>query len=622
MFDKEVFHVMEEKAHGKEFEADTVFLAYNLKNGKFTIMPGSEGNPVKTLRLKDLGWDIDPALEGVYEVKLKDGSKVKVTPVFELVKAEAAKFPAEKTFKLTNVHPKIVQQLARDIALPKVAFISMGFTIGKYFNGMLAQRAIASITPLCGRLGPYGGFNTENEWSISGLAKISGFAGKYKERFASGFVSEFVLGNMMQDFDKLYEEDTFKEVMGMSKEEYKKKVNEMLAKSEGDKGIGHGKSYWNEVETFLLFADARFRRNKGSSYKKAFLEKAKFIAYVDFRMSDFANYADILLPAKSHYEVWDLRTNPGYHRFANLAHPPTNLKPVGEAKSEWEICTMIVEKIQEIAMKKYKETGDQKYIKIPDPQLSKTGYRDLDTLVEEYTIGGQLRNDRDAVELALENTDQFKPNTIESMFKRGGYLVLNEKAGKSSPLYPEKPYNVFENNLFLYERFETLSGRITYYVDDDLWIQQGANVPTAKEPIRPRRFPFVLMTPHARWSIHSTYKTSTLLLRLQRGKPYVMINPEIAKKKGIKDGDEVRVFNSLGEFYAMAKVYPSCPKDAIILEHGWEPFFYKGRKGHNEVVASPLNLLELSDGWGHLKFGGNWDGNQHAYETSVDVEKA
>jgi len=622
MFDKEVFHNMEEKAHGKEFEAHDVFLAYNLKNGKFTIMPGSEGNPVKTLRLKDLGWDIDPALEGIYEVKLKDGSKVKVTPVFELVKAEAAKFPAEKTFKLTNVHPKIVQELARDIALPKVAFISMGFTIGKYFNGMLAQRAIASITPLCGRLGPYGGFNTENEWAISGLDKISGFAGKYKERFASGFVSEFVLGNMMQDFDKLYEEDTFKEVMGMSKEEYKKKVNEMLSKSEGDKGIGHGKSYWNDVETFLLFADARFRRNKGSSYKKAFLEKAKFIAYVDFRMSDFANYADILLPAKSHYEVWDLRTNPGYHRFANLAHPPANLKPVGEAKSEWEICTMIVEKIQEIATKKYKETGDQKYIKIPDPQLSKTGYRDLDTLVEEYTIGGQLRNDRDAVELALENTDQFKPNTIESMFKRGGYLVLNEKAGKSSPLYPDKPYNVFENNLFLYERFETLSGRITYYVDDDLWIQQGANVPTAKEPIRPRRFPFVLMTPHARWSIHSTYKTSTLLLRLQRGKPYVMINPEIAKKKGIKDGDEVRVFNSLGEFYAMAKVYPSCPKDAILLEHGWEPFFYKGRKGHNEVVASPLNLLELSDGWGHLKFGGNWDGNQHAYETSVDVEKA
>ncbi|MDQ7055859.1 MAG: hypothetical protein Q9M89_05060 [Persephonella sp.] len=72
----------------------------------------------------------------------------------------------------------------------------------------------------------------------------------------------------------------------------------------------------------------------------------------------------------------------------------------------------------------------------------------------------------------------------------------------------------------------------------------------------------------------------------------------------------------------MAKVYPSCPKDAIIIEHGWEPFFFKGNKSTTLLVASPLNLLELSDGWGHLKFGGNWDGNQHAYTTSVDIEKA
>ena len=38
--------------------------------------------------------------------------------------------------------------------------------------------------------------------------------------------------------------------------------------------------------------------------------------------------------------------------------------------------------------------------------------------------------------------------------------------------------------------------------------------------IAARRFPYLLMTPHARWSIHSTYKTSPILLRLQRGKPY------------------------------------------------------------------------------------------------------
>ena len=34
-----------------------------------------------------------------------------------------------------------------------------------------------------------------------------------------------------------------------------------------------------------------------------------------------------------------------------------------------------------------------------------------------------------------------------------------------------------------------------------------------------------------------------------------------------------------------------------------------------------LNVLELSDGWGHLKFGTNWDGNQHAYDVAVDLAK-
>ena len=45
------------------------------------------------------------------------------------------------------------------------------------------------------------------------------------------------------------------------------------------------------------------------------------------RVSQFLS-ADLLLPAKSHYEVYDVRTSPGYHRFANLAVPPANMKPI------------------------------------------------------------------------------------------------------------------------------------------------------------------------------------------------------------------------------------------------------------------------------------------------------
>ena len=78
----------------------------------------------------------------------------------------------------------------------------------------------------------------------------------------------------------------------------------------------------------------------------------------------------------------------------------------------------------------------------------------------------------------------------------------------------------------------------------------------------------------------------------------------------------------LGEVKLMAKLMPSAPKDALVMEHGWEPFMYAGKKGHNLLVGDMINLLELTDGWGHLKFGTNWDGNQHAYETTLDLRKA
>ncbi len=244
-----------------------------------------------------------------------------------------------------------------------------------------------------------------------------------------------------------------------------------------------------------------------------------------------AVFADILLPCKTPYESWDHSHQPRLPPLRQHRVPlrPT-LKRVGESKSEWEIATLVVEKLQALAKARAtRSTKDERFLKIPDPSHTQNGFHLMNDLVTEYTQGGKLRTDKDAVEYALEHVDQFKPNNPKTMVERGGFLTLNEKAGKSSPLYKDRPYNTFENQLYLHHRFDTLTGRLTFYVDHPLWIAANAHVPTAKQPIRPKRHPFVLMTPHARWSIHSTYKTSPILLRLQRGKPYVMINPEVAE---------------------------------------------------------------------------------------------
>jgi complex iron-sulfur molybdoenzyme family reductase subunit alpha len=609
----ELFAADEEKRHD-------VFVAFDKVTRKPIPLPGCEGSTVETLRLQDIDWNVIPVLDTKGTVKLKDGTTIKVSTVFARFKSELGRFTPEKTKNITGVHPSIVEELAVDVAKSKVAVLTLGFSVGKHFNGMLSQRAISALAALSGKLGERGGINTENEWNITGLAGLSGFDGKYLHRFASGMTSEFVLGDGMKTYDQAFNDDDVQRATGMSKSAYQERIEGMLKEGKNDEGYLKGKPYWDTCETYLLFADARFRRNKGG-YKDAFLEKAKFIAYGDIRISDFAMYADVLLPCTSHYECWDIRTNPGYHRFANIAVPPQHFKPVGETKSEWEISALIAAKIEALAKARFEKTKNDADIKIPDTTHTTTGFRSLDTLDEEFTLGGTIKTDKDAVEYALEHVDQFKPNTVKTIYDRGGFLVLGENAGKSSPLYKDKPYNTFEAQQHLSQRFDTLSGRLTFYVDHPLWIEAGAAVPTARESIRPKRHPFVLMTPHARWSIHSTYKTSTTLLRLQRGKPCVMINPEIAKGLGINDGDDVIMKNELGEAVLMAKIAAGVPKDAVVMEHGWEPFMYKGRKGHNALVGDMLNMLELSDGWGHLKFGTNWDGNQHAYDATVELVK-
>ncbi len=609
------------------------FYCMNTTSGEPYLMPGTETHENRSLRLPK---DVVPALEGTFTITDVHGHTREVTTVFEMLKKSAAKFAPETTQEITGVHPDTVKQLARDIALPKVVEITTGFSLNKYFNGMMTIWNISSICGLTGRMGPYGGLNTENEFQLAGLGALSGFSGKYAPRFGSGFVGEFMNGNGMKTFDEYFQDEDVKRAQnGMSKKEYMTVLQEMLdAGKNGGANLSsdHGnvvKPWWLPT-TALIVADSTFRRNKGNEYRKAFLGRMDFYAYVDYRMSEAAQYADVLLPAKSHYEVYDLRTSPGYHRFTNLAYPVANIKNIGESMDEWSMFTLLAKKLEEIANRP--ENITKAKVK-DDVRYAKPGYHDLSIFHKEYTntdaeSEGEgevyLGTDKMALEAALEKCDQYQPWTIEKMYKMGGFLLINEKAAKSSPLYSDKPYSSMENHIYKFERLDTVTGRQTFYIDHPMFIKMGAATNTGMEGIRPQRkeYPYVLMTPHARWSIHSNYKTSSTLLRLQRGVPAIALNRKVAEAKGIKDGDTIRVFNNLGEFFAMAKLSSSSPADGLVMEHGWEPYMYKFNKGHNEVVPTSLNLLEMADGWGHLKFGGLWDGNQYAYDGAVNYEKA
>ncbi len=592
---------------------DEIFYFWDRITKSAVAAPGTRGSQRDTLRLGK----IDPALKGRYTVKGwdDDDKPIQVTTVFELVRAEAAKFSPEETQKYTGVHPSVVRRLAREFAQAHDAGLTIGFSLHKYAWGILTNWSLALFCALTG----HDVVDTEHQWSLGGIGPLSN---PKPARFESGIMGEWMDGKMWETFRKHYDDEKeFKRRAGMSPDELVR-----LAQESSDK---KWLTYFGEPKIRILFADNMFRRNKSSEhYKKTVLDATELYVNVNFRMDSSAELADYVLPSQSHYEGWDIRGEVGYHRFVNLNVPPPDLKPIGEVKSEWEICRLLAEKIEQAAgirgldkvidpeftTKRKVKNGDG--VTIIEEQLT----RDFDTLHNDFTMQGKLTTDKDVVKWLVENVPAFKPWKFESAVKLG-FLILNKNAGLTSPLYATRPYRSFEEQFYLRQPYLTLSGRQQFYIDHEVFIKLDSPVPTAREALHPAKFPFKFYSPHTRWGIHSTWRTNKYMLRQQRGEPIVWLNPGDARQRGIHDGDKVRVFNDIGAFYAGVKIVPSLRPGTLATDHAWEPHQFDGRKGLNAPMAGLLSPLELAGKWGHLKFGAAWDGNQLAHESTVDVEK-
>ena len=574
-----------------------VFYVWDNQSGQAVEAPGSMGSENKTIALGD----VDPVLEGQFEV-----NGIAVRPAFVHMRAEAMKFPPEQTQTVTGVHPDIVRQEARNLAKAKKAVLMNGFNIGRYTNGIYTGWAQSLLLALTGHGGPTGGLDTSwIEWSHPSLLSLALAEFKKFPRLEAGGLGEFMRGEMFIEAKQHFDADKLKQRVGFNVDELLEMIDESINQQ--------GMPYHGKVKGLISIADNKFRRNKGANnYRERILhEVEELFVNINVRMDSTAMWADYVLPAASHYEAWDLRSV-GFHRFVNVFTAP--VKPVGDAKPDWDIMVLLAEKIQQRAQARGITSGYQ------DGNVS----RDLHTIYDDFTMGGTLLTQYDATKWLVENSAEIE-GTLEDGAKRG-FFTMNEKGGPAhTTMRPDQPVNPFEHQVVDKKPYPTLSGRMTFYCDHDRFIKLGAKVPTGRHHAgrEASNYPLSFYTPHTRWGIHSNWRSNKFMMRLQRGEPNVYISPKLAASKQINDGDKVRVFNGLGEFFAQAKFYPSLPEDALMMEHGWEPYQFEQGKPLNDVTATLLQPLELVGDWGHLKFTlWKWNANQLAHESSVDIELA
>jgi anaerobic selenocysteine-containing dehydrogenase len=141
-------------------------------------------------------------------------------------------------------------------------------------------------------------------------------------------------------------------------------------------------------------------------------------------------------------------------------------------------------------------------------------------------------------------------------------------------------------------------------------------------PMQGGDYPFQMTSGHNRWSIHSMNITNRLMLETHQGRPFIFINDEDAAKKGIKNGEEVRVHNDMGSFRVPVKISPSVMPGQVISYNGFEPYMYRDWKDAANVETGMVKWLHLAGGYGHLRYWVlNWQPCPVDRGIRVDVEK-
>jgi nitrate reductase alpha subunit len=345
-----------------------------------------------------------------------------------------------------------------------------------------------------------------------------------------------------------------------------------------------------------------FRRTRGG--RTALLEtlwpKLSLIVTIDFRINSTALWADVILPAAQHYEkvAYHIPTPHVMHlTFSDRATPPA-----GEAKPEWEIFQLLLQKMAERAEAR-----------------GLTGYRtargtDLryDDAWDRYTLGGYFADeDRLADEIVRDcaYAGTVPEGTSLATMREQGHVrfidwgMMPMALAQASPFEKDRTHSPFRDHVESGAPFPTYARRAQFYIDHPWWMEAGEELPVHKpNPKAGGDYPLRMTSGHNRWSIHSMNHANPVLLQTHRGEPLVEVSPVDAAVRGVRDDDLVRVYNDIASFVCRAKVSPGVMPGQIISYNGWDGHQYRGWMGANEIEAGMVKWIAFAGGYGHIQY--------------------
>ena len=265
-----------------------------------------------------------------------------------------------------------------------------------------------------------------------------------------------------------------------------------------------------------------------------------FTVVLEHFQTDTADYADIVLPATTQLEHWDIHFAYG-HLYASLNRPA--IEPLGEAKPNSEIFRLIARRMG-----------------MTHPSLAD----DDVTLI------------RQSVDTTHE---RMRGVTFEALAERGWVRL-----GVPRPFLP-----------YVEGDFPTPSGKCEFY--SERLAQMGIDpLPTYTPPLElpetapelAERFPLILISSPRHYFLNSTFVNIESLRK--NAEPECVLHAHDAERRGIADGARVVVFNARGEFTAIARV-----GDAVREGVVWAPSIWWGKLSRDGTNANATTSQHETD---------------------------
>jgi len=265
--------------------------------------------------------------------------------------------------------------------------------------------------------------------------------------------------------------------------------------------------------------------------------------------TDTTDYADIVLPATTFFEHKELQSAYG-HYYLQMSNQA--IEPLGECRSNMDVFRALAEKMG----------------------LEEDCLRDSDDAM---------------IEEALDSPNPWLEGITRERLEKEGHIQLNFNA-KSDPMTgTHEPFLPFAHG-----NFRTPGGKALLY--NEALKAQGLDPVAAFIPPdesrhaeKAKAFPLELLARKADNFLNSTF-TNLPSVQAMEETGLLEMNSADANRRGIRDGDRVKVFNQRGEIELQAKVDGAVSAGVVAAKLNWAKLT-PGNRNINVLTSEKLTDL-------------------------------